>query len=499
MRISLLWAAFAGLGLATFAGVPAPAAGPPGTAEIRGLIDKLGSGSFSEREEATVALDAAGEPALPGLRIAASSDDAEVRRRASELVRKIEHRKESTRLLTPTKVRLSFKDTPLPEAVAELCKQSGCNVTLQDPAGKLKNRRITLSTDETTFWEALDRVCAKGHVMEEGMLPPSIAVAVGGMSPPPAARGAIPPPVVLPGGRIGLSRPMPSVAQLTLVDGGLPSLPTAFAGAVRVRALRTPAAERGDAGHISLNLMVTAEPKLRRQDSFSLRLEKVVDDQGQDLAVATEAPLEPIYYGRRSPMSIPGGFSVQYLQTRLIAGEKSARSLREVRGTLSARLLTEPGPLIAVDDVLKAAGKTVRGKEGGAIKVLEASRTDSGRVSLRLELEFSPDQSTAAVFAGLPVRLRPGRAVPGAVAAGAINPGSERHDGGGLTLLDDKGTTIQMSVGQCNLRRDGFGMVLELTTECDLPAGREAVKLVYAGSKVVVVEIPFALSDIPLP
>ena len=143
MRTSLLPALLAGIGLCTLAACPAAAGGTLNSAEIRRLVDQLGSSKFVEREEATAALDAAGEPALAELRRAADGDDAEVRRRAVELVRIIEQRVETDHLLSPLKVKLVFKDTPLPDAVAELSRQSGYTINLQDPNHKLKSRKIT--------------------------------------------------------------------------------------------------------------------------------------------------------------------------------------------------------------------------------------------------------------------------------------------------------------------------------------------------------------------
>ena len=42
-----------------------------------------------------------------------------------------------------------------PKAVADFKKQSGYDITLSDPEGKLKDRRITLDTGDVTFWQAL--------------------------------------------------------------------------------------------------------------------------------------------------------------------------------------------------------------------------------------------------------------------------------------------------------------------------------------------------------
>ncbi|MBL8799536.1 MAG: PDZ domain-containing protein [Planctomycetia bacterium] len=59
---------------------------------IEKLIKQLGADKFQDREEASKALDAIGAPALAALRAAEQATDAEVRRRAGELVTAIEGR-----------------------------------------------------------------------------------------------------------------------------------------------------------------------------------------------------------------------------------------------------------------------------------------------------------------------------------------------------------------------------------------------------------------------
>src|SRR5437660_1272196 len=68
--------------------LPAEAAAPPDGAPR--LVEQLGSDEFAKREQATQALEAIGQAALPALRKAARSPDLEVRRRAEALLRKIE-------------------------------------------------------------------------------------------------------------------------------------------------------------------------------------------------------------------------------------------------------------------------------------------------------------------------------------------------------------------------------------------------------------------------
>jgi hypothetical protein len=60
---------------------------PPKAADIGRLVQQLGSDSFEEREAASKALERIGEAALPALRRATGSDDAEIRRRARDAMK----------------------------------------------------------------------------------------------------------------------------------------------------------------------------------------------------------------------------------------------------------------------------------------------------------------------------------------------------------------------------------------------------------------------------
>ena len=74
-------------------GLHVSAADDAGTAErIEKLVAQLGSNNFQAREDATKQLDSIGLPALEALKNATQSSDAERRRRAEELVSKIEKR-----------------------------------------------------------------------------------------------------------------------------------------------------------------------------------------------------------------------------------------------------------------------------------------------------------------------------------------------------------------------------------------------------------------------
>ena len=167
MRVpNVLSAILLGMGLvAGLIAAPAPTE-VPDAGKIARLIEQLGSDSFTERQKASEALDAIGEPALEGLRKATASQDAEVRKRSLDLVSKIESRVIGARVLKPVMVHLKYKDTALTDAVADFRKKSGYDIVLHDPDDKLKGKTITLDTGKVTFWNALEQFCVRAGVTE---------------------------------------------------------------------------------------------------------------------------------------------------------------------------------------------------------------------------------------------------------------------------------------------------------------------------------------------
>src|SRR5262249_13909352 len=141
------------------------------------LTLQLGSSQYSEREAAERELDAAGPTALPALKRAAQSDDAEVRRRAEALVQQIEKRVETAKLLEPRTVRLVYRHQPVAEAVADFAHQTGFPLQIggNTPQGNISvkpiNRKITLDTGAVPFWEAFDRLCREAGLVEHHLVP----------------------------------------------------------------------------------------------------------------------------------------------------------------------------------------------------------------------------------------------------------------------------------------------------------------------------------------
>jgi hypothetical protein len=137
------------------------------TPRITDLITQLGSKKFTERRQASKALDAIGVPALEALRKATKSSDMEISRRAYDLVARIEKRIETDRLLTPTRVHLVCKDMPVADAVARLAKLSKYDIQLHpNSKAALAKRKVTLDTGKVTFWQAFDQLCEKASLVE---------------------------------------------------------------------------------------------------------------------------------------------------------------------------------------------------------------------------------------------------------------------------------------------------------------------------------------------
>ncbi len=399
MRSCVLCLPFAAALLAASVAVAADgkAAAPP----LPRLIADLGSPDFTQREEATRALDALGAPALDELRKATTSSDAEVRRRARELVAKLERRQETARLLQPRRVHLIFKDTPVGEAVAEFSRQAGFTLDLGYGAG-LAERKVTLDTGGVPFWEAFDQFCRAAGLVEAHLLPDA-----GNGPRQPDDNGArqakeralFANPYQPYGGAYDRNR-------LVLVDGKAPNLPTFLAGALRLRLL--PAHVQlsveflGD-GEKVLPLEVTPEPGVAWRGLVSLQVSRAIDDRGQALTQAmvhlgdgTDAAMNPYLQGiiwdgagYYNPYGIPAADPRQ-VPVRLKMPARPGKVIRELHGTLTAQAQTPPEALVEVDDVLKAAGRAVPGARGGSLKVIEVSREANGRVRLQLQVQ-APD------------------------------------------------------------------------------------------------------------
>lgn len=286
------------------------------------LVTRLGAPRYADRQAAARALEALGVRALPALRNARQSPDAEVRVRAAELIGRIE----AERLVRPTVVRLDFTDTPLPAVVAALSERTGIPIGLVPENSPIwQARKVTLQASEpVTFWQALDRLCAaaglRHTIAQDGVLPGRDAVVQLFAGGPPGDLVA------------DASGPF----RIT-VEGIHYHLDRRFGGAGQpVRAL--PAGGgigRQDDGSISrqffLDLQVVAEPRMILSQSGPLKLTEAIDDQGNNLLppVSSDAVIRSAgYFG--------GGFSTTTLQMQahMTYPDRPGATIKRLRGTI---------------------------------------------------------------------------------------------------------------------------------------------------------------------
>jgi hypothetical protein len=308
---------------------------PKPTAEqqkrIDELIKQLGADGFDEREQAQKKLEKIGPAALESLRKAAKDPEAEISRRAADLVARLEELLKSGKQLAPKKVNLKLKDVSVVDAVAELSKQSGYPIQVGGDKAKLAQRKVTLETGETSFWAAFDQLCLKAGLVE------------------PARDGQL-----APGG-------------LQVIDGTPTPTPTCYAGALRVRVVPDSVERKGGVAEFLLELSI--EPRFRQPKVLgAARIETALDDEGRALD-GLEAPSR-----KPSLLRAPAGLKL---------GDKKA--LRELSGSvLFETVLADK--VLAIDDVPKSVGKSVKNDEGHSLSLDSYDKKGNGDVTLRVTL-----------------------------------------------------------------------------------------------------------------
>jgi hypothetical protein len=488
---------------------------PVENTQLQSLIGQLGSNRFLERQAATEALDKIGEPALPYLREAIKSNDLEVRRRAEDLIPRIEMRLDTSRALTPLKVHFACKDKTVPEAVAEFIKQTGHPLQLMGDQSRLANRRITLDTGDTTFWDAYEQFCAKAGLREAENQPdiqPNQNVyytrnvgrvrAVRGL-----ASSYYQPP------RMGADQ------TLVLEDGAAKPTSVAKAGALRIRSLPPKSgvfSDLPDGGkQINLHLEVRSEARVDLTELIGLRVTRANDEAGKKIRYASdyiEGGLGD--YGEGDIVFLAqqmdflegnlggGGGSLRQIPITLIVDGKTIPSLGELSGTLSCRIRTAPEALVSLDDVAKAVGKSYKAGDGSDIKITECKRDDDGLFKIKVELKSATIGADDQFMQLQQLRLG-GR-------ARVMRGGIVQQDQPKIQLSKENANTVPFKL--VNAKGEALEFVngdLDVNSTNDLsrvytlvykPAANDTApaKFEYIGRREVLVEVPFTLKDIPL-
>ncbi|NBR06248.1 MAG: hypothetical protein EBT92_10800 [Planctomycetes bacterium] len=314
---------------------------------ISEMIQSLGNASFELREKAEKDLELVGEPALEQLRKARKSEDPEIRRRTESLIKKIETESDNKKLIAPRRITMKHTDIPVTEVIADLVKQSGYRIVLEDKSRALESKKITVEMKDASFWEALQTISAKANLVQVAGLQgtagnpikvefpkpnifpravPKVIPAVpekAGEEPkiqpkkgvkkdttakdiqvlfvpqekaqPVAPPPVLPQPVLPPGigqvfGQVAIGMDQAPVARgkenvIILKEGNVESLPTDNSSAFRIRLLKNPENIFGKPHekHLLIGLEVTPEPRMKLQAITSVNITKAMDESGQIL------------------------------------------------------------------------------------------------------------------------------------------------------------------------------------------------------------------------
>jgi hypothetical protein len=489
-----------GRGLAGFAAVVGVLLGAggwaPGDAAARFDPDRLarltlllGSEEFADREAAERELDSTGAPALPALKQAAQSDDAEVRRRAEALVQQIERRLTTARLLQGRRIRLAYEAEPVSRAVAGFAKETGFPVQIAAGA-RPGNRTVTLVTGELPFWEAFDHLCRAAGLVESHLLPAKSLTA----RPREAPTRDLEVHVLRQQLMIAQGQYATQPAQpVSLEDGQAPVLPTCVVGPIRVRALA--AAHTGGrlpaTGDIPITLEVAADPAMTWLHFGNLRIEQAVDENGHTLTPQFTLPSAPAH-GEVVEVLRPDGTPQPFhrLVGWLKPGKDPSRVLHELSGTITGQVQTPPEALLTLDSL--ATGRKVRGADGSTMEVQGLSVGAGGELTLQVQVQTPLVTDMQALIRGNVVVRRGGarQVVTSAGTSGPTNPAVLAADGSRLPVTRLATRAAQM----------GELLVQDLTFTCR--AGKEAAegaRLVYTAPRTHVIQVPFTLWDVPVP
>ena len=481
--LAAVGAAAIGTGLLAAGDAPPPPA-------LDTLVGQLGADRFADREAAARALEASGEVAVPALLAAGRHPDPEVRQRAAAITARLQRSSESAKRLVPKTVSLDYANVPLGTALTRLKSQTGANVTLDPNRVADPMRPVTVKTGELPAWEAVEAFCKAAGLRE-----------------------AFTPEIDLPRQdrpRRGYAMPMPAQppvgsVPVVLVDGTADRLPGDRSTKLRVLALPgsfpTHRVILGT-GEVTLSFDVTPLPDLHWHELIGVRVTRVVDDAGRpggsgvSRDTAAGSPYDvPVFVNPRvvmrwdfdgNPIPPLWHANPRVVPVPIRVNTPGARSLKVLEGVVVGEIAVQNQDLATLADPVNRSGATAEGGNGVRLSVLDVKRDEKAKaVTVRVQVE-GPSPYAAA---------RRGRFNPFGAAFWPQAP-MEPTAGNVLRALDADGKPVTGVPGQSEMSDDGDTQVqvYQYTYRGAVPA-----RYVVVGPRMVTVEVPFRMENVPLP
>ena len=456
-------------------------------------IAQLGSGDFQTREKASDRLRSMGPEVLPLLRNAMKNPDAEIRKRAGDLLGELEKREWTRKALAPQLITLKLNQANASEALAEFSKVSGMRIDFADPRDRLGTKRLDLALEKVSVWEAL-RLIKVGFDLRE-------KVEVEQEEEP---------------GDPNMWRRRPSRTARGYLE------PAPF----RIPLIHRPSEDSPDWENTDLGVRVSlgknaAGYKLTlhsQTDARILNLRSLTPKSGNQpgepkdpkfLAWKYTAPSPPPNQQRRGAMIISSLSRTvparQDAVLELLPGGNVAGCLA---GTAQIDLLQIDRPLIRIDDLGDSEGKSFEGRDGLKIEVKQALEIRPGNFQVRFQVyppvdAFGPPIAMAVPLPGIPAPGNPKPAAMPGLPLGqgplflptqhSINPAEFRFSLDGR-VLSPAGSGVSTTV---NAR--GTTHEVTFTFQSRALDGLAGVSVEWISQNVVSLEVPFEFKDISVP
>ncbi len=436
------------------------------------LLEQLGAARYADREAAARALEKLGREAIPVLQGGRNARDMEIRTRAAALLQKIE----GSLLTRPTMVRLNFKDDSLADVVLALGQQTGMKLSLfPENLPRWRQEHVNLQEPEPLpFWKAVDRLCAATSLQTDLELrgvsmhnQPTLALTDRITRPVHPISDHGPFRVSLVGlefqRHVGFAVVMPRVRA----NPGQAERPAAQ------RDLAPPRPRPVTSVQCSVQLQVTAEPRLSISQTGALQILEARDDQGNSLRM--ENPGSPVF--SRNADSLGGSCSsVVHLRAPLNRPENPGRTIKLLRGSVPLRITArQPDPLVV--PLATATGKAF----------------DSSDLHVLVhEVRFDPNTQQRQIE--LTVRATRSGGLPAADDESAADLGSrfDPHQQN-IEIIDTRGHVVPWF--QTSIDMESSRITLSMAA----PASAEPKELRYYRLSESTVNVPFTFSDVPRP
>jgi hypothetical protein len=492
-RLSSIIASALLVGLAPTTHANDPVA-PPSSAIVPALIEQLGAEGFADREAAAAKLEVIGLPAVDALRVATRNENPEIRDRAIVVLEKIQRVSDSSKRLTAKTVALSYKDVSLGSAFNDLKTRTGLNIVLDPNRVANPLRKITIETKELPVWEALEAFCQGAELQEV------FASELETKKPQTLRRGYVPPPPT----------PNADTVPVLLIDGKAVRISGDRSSAVRILAL--PPSFTGHkvilgTGETNLCLDVTPAPGLGWQEVTAVKVSRVIDSAGRFGGAGTEkSPVNNFFDPTGVVMFARPGVVFRFdssgntilpesLQNPRVVpvpiriSTPSAKSLKRLEGLVFGEIQVQNQQLISVTDPKSKTNTAINGPGELRLTILEMKEAPGqGKMgTMKVQLEYPSPWLTNS-------RRR-----------GGFNPGwpeapQNPRQGYHVQAFDAEGKAFPNTTSSFFADTSDDGMVMiqtmqyQIRPETGLPA-----KLVVVGPRVISVQVPFALENVPLP